>query len=169
MHKDELIKCIKADKHAYCGKPMVLSMEKVVEVRAAMEEYHYNKTAQIVFHNRYFPTSLRAKELIDAGKIDKIFSFRAAYLYPGSSVGTRHATWRFFPEIKGIETLFDAGSYILDLFVSLFGRKYDSVFAASQIEFSQRPSMDGKAIVDITVDDAPHMIMKLKKWRCWDH
>lgn len=68
MHKDALIKCIKAGKNVYCEKPMVLSMEEVAEVKAAMEEYHYDKTAQVVFHNRYFPTSLRARELIDEGR-----------------------------------------------------------------------------------------------------
>ncbi len=162
MHKDALIKCIKAGKNVYCEKPMVLSMEEVAEVKAAMEEYHYDKTAQVVFHNRFFPTSLRAKELIDEGRIGKVFSFRAAYLHPGSSVGTRPATWRFLPEMTGMGTLFDAGSHILDLLVSLFGREYDSVLAASQIEFPQRPSVDGKSMVDITVDDATYMIMKLK-------
>ena len=115
MHKDALIKCIKAGKNVYCEKPMVLSMEEVAEVKAAMEEYHYDKTAQVVFHNRYFPTSLRARELIDEGRIGKVFSFRAAYLHPGSSVGTRPATWRFLPEMTGMGTLFDAGSHILDL------------------------------------------------------
>lgn len=162
MHKDALIKCIKAGKNVYCEKPMVLSMEEVAEVKAAMEEYHYDKTAQVVFHNRYFPTSLRARELIDEGRIGKVFSFRAAYLHPGSSVGTRPATWRFLPEMTGMGTLFDAGSHILDLLVSMLGREYDSVLAASQIEFPQRPSMDGKSMVDITVDDATYMIMKLK-------
>lgn len=162
MHKDALIKCIKAGKNVYCEKPMVLSMEEVAEVKAAMEEYHYDKTAQVVFHNRYFPTSLRARELIDEGRIGKVFSFRAAYLHPGSSVGTRPATWRFLPEMTGMGTLFDAGSHILDLLVSMLGREYDSVLAASQIEFPQRPSMDGKSMVDITVDDTTYMIMKLK-------
>ena len=49
MHKYALIKCIKAGKNVYCEKPMVLSMEEVAEVKAAMEEYHYDKTAQVVF------------------------------------------------------------------------------------------------------------------------
>ena len=162
MHKDAIVKCIKAGKHIYCEKPMVLSLEEAREVQQATQDYHYSKTAQMVFHNRFFPTSLRAKELIDEGRIGKIFSFRAAYLHPGSSVGTRPATWRFLPEMTGMGTLFDAGSHVLDLLASLFGREYAGVLAASQIEFPQRPSVDGKTTVDITVDDATYMILKLK-------
>ena len=161
MHKDEIIKCIRAGKHIYCEKPMVLSYEEAKEVEAALKEYKYDKTAQMVFHNRYFPTSLRAREIIDEGRIGKVFSFRAAYLHPGSSVGSRPATWRFLPEMTGMGTLFDAGSHVLDLLVSMLGKEYASVFAASQIVFPQRPSMDGKSMVDIAVDDATYMILKL--------
>lgn len=162
LHKDAVLKCIKAGKHIYCEKPMVLSLAEAEEIRNAMEKYGYHKTAQMVFHNRYFSTSLRAKELIDAGRIGKVFSFRAAYLHPGSSVGTRPATWRFLPETAGMGTLFDAGSHVLDLMYFLLGPEYASVLAAQQIEFPQRPSPDGKEMVDISVDDATYMIFKLK-------
>ncbi|GHU61827.1 oxidoreductase [Spirochaetia bacterium] len=162
LHKDAILKCIKAGKHIYCEKPMVLNCDEAKEIERALKEHHYNKTAQMVFHNRYFPTSLRAKEIIEQGHIGRILTFRACYLHPGSSVGSRPATWRFLPEMTGGGTLFDAGSHVLDLLVSLLGREYASVLAASQIAFPQRPSVDGKSMVDITVDDATYMIMKLK-------
>lgn len=162
MHKDAIIKGIRAGKHIYCEKPMVLNYDEAKEVEAAVKETGYGKTAQMVFHNRYFPTSLRAKELIDEGRIGRIFSFRAAYLHPGSSVQSRPATWRFLPEMTGMGTLFDAGSHVLDLMVSMLGREYASVMAASQIVHPQRPSLDGKSVVDITVDDATYMIVKMK-------
>jgi predicted dehydrogenase len=161
-HKDAIIKSIKAGKNIYCEKPMVLSYEEAKEVEAAIKEYKYAGTAQMVFHNRYFPATLRAREIIDEGRVGRVLSFRAAYLHPGSSVGSRPATWRFLPEMTGMGTLFDIGSHILDLLVSLLGREYASVCASSQIAFPQRPSVDGKSTVNITVDDATYMIMKLK-------
>ena len=162
MHKNAIIKGIRAGKHIYCEKPMVLSYDEAKEVEAVIAETGYDKTAQLVFHNRYFPTSMRAKELIDNGDIGRVYSFRAAYLHPGSAERNRPATWRFLPELTGMGTLFDTGSHVLDLIMCMLGREYASVSAASQILHPQRPSPDGKSMVDITVDDATYLIMKMK-------
>ena len=163
LHKEELIKCIKAGKNVYCEKPMVLSIDEAQEVKEALRKYNYSGTAQIVFHNRFFPTSLRAKELIDAGRLGKILSFRASYLNPGASTEAAPATWRYQADIAGRGTLYDLGSHILDLLSFLLGQEFSSVMASSQIAFPARKSVDGQSTVRITVDDATYLIMKLKE------
>lgn len=162
MHKDELIKCIKANKHIYCEKPLVLSCDEAEEVRAAMERYDYKKTAQIVYHNRFFPAMMRAKQLIDEGRVGNIFSFRVAYLSASSASEAKPAAWRYLAGMAGMGTLFDLGSHSLDLLAYLVGREYSSVFAATQTLHGKRPSLDGSGMVDIDVDDAAYMIVKLK-------
>lgn len=166
LHKDAILRAIRAGKHIYCEKPMVISPGEAQEVEAALKRNDYKATAQMVFHNRYYPTSLRARQIIDEGRIGRVLSFRAAYLHPGSSVGSRPATWRFLPELTGAGTLFDAGSHVLDLLYSLLGDRFQSVLAAQQIAFDKRPSMDGTRMVDVTVDDATYMIVRLKGGAC---
>ena len=51
------------------------------EIRAALKGY--TGTAQMVFNNRFFPATMRAKQLATEGLLGQPLTFRGAYLHAG--------------------------------------------------------------------------------------
>ncbi len=49
----------------------------------------YRGTAQMVFQNRFFPATMRAKQLVAEGALGEVLGFRACYLHGGSAAPTR--------------------------------------------------------------------------------
>jgi len=92
LHKDALLSAMRHGKHVYCDKPLVATMAEAEEVRAALGEYR--GTAQMTFHLRFFPATLRAKQLIDEGALGQILGFRAAFLHGGSADPNAPLKWK---------------------------------------------------------------------------
>ena len=66
LHKEALLSAIAHQKHIYCDKPLVATMAEAEEIRAALAGYR--GTAQMVFQNRFFPATMRAKQLVAEGR-----------------------------------------------------------------------------------------------------
>lgn len=65
-HKDGIIRALKANKNVYCGKPLATSYEETKEIIKTLD--HYDVITQMAFQYRFFPATMRAKELIEEGK-----------------------------------------------------------------------------------------------------
>ena len=50
-------------------------------------------TAQVVFNNRRLPAVMRAKELIEEGRLGRILSFRFDYIHASAADPNRPAGW----------------------------------------------------------------------------
>ena len=157
-HKDAVLKALKAGKHVYCDKPLAISYEETKEITDLLDQY--NSITQVALQYRYFPATLRAKELIEEGRIGKIMSFRASYLHSGSVDPKKPIGWKQDKKFGGGGVLFDLGSHIIDLMYYLLG-EYDSVFAKTEVIYPKRPDKSGN-MVDIEVDDVAFMIFKMK-------
>ncbi|HUX02761.1 MAG TPA: Gfo/Idh/MocA family oxidoreductase [Phycisphaerae bacterium] len=138
LHKDELVSAMKHGKHIYCEKPLVATMDEAREIEAALKDYR--GTAQIVFHNRFFPATMRARQMIEAGFLGKVLEYRAAYLHAGSASAKTPLKWKLSGAAGG-GVITDLASHVFDLVHLLLG-DYDRLMAATCIAYAERPSPD---------------------------
>lgn len=157
-HYETLKKAIAAGKHIYCEKPLCISYEQASEIEKLAREKGI--TAQIVFNNRFLPAVMRAKQLIDEGRLGRILSFRCEYLHASATDPDKNAGWKQNRDICGAGTLFDLGSHTVDMMYYLCG-DIVSVKASSQIAFPERKGMNGE-IWKTNADEAFYMICKTK-------
>ena len=158
FHKDAVLKALEAGKNVYCDKPLATSYEETKEITGVLEKY--NTTTQMALQYRFFPATMRAKELLKEGKIGRIMSFRSCYLHSGSVDPNKPIGWKQDKKFGGGGVLFDLGSHILDVMYYLLG-EYSSIFAKTEVIYPQRPDKNGK-MIDIEADDLALMIVKMK-------
>ena len=140
-HFDVILKALDAKKNIYCEKPLVISSEQAEKVIEKLENVG-TPVCSVVFHNRFSPAVLRAKQLISDGRIGKIMSFRCAYLHNSNIDPNKNAGWKQTAGLGG-GVLFDLGSHAIDLMRFLCG-DIASVSGKSQIFFPVRKGMDGE-------------------------
>ena len=158
FHFESLKKAIAAGKHIYCEKPLCISLSEAEEVAELARKS--DKIHNIVFNNRYIPAIMRAKELVDEGRLGRILSFRIDYQHSSATVITKNAGWKQDREICGGGVLFDLGSHVIDLIYHLCGR-FTSVCAATQIAFPVRAGRDGRPW-ETNADEAVYMLARLE-------
>ncbi|MCL2814192.1 MAG: Gfo/Idh/MocA family oxidoreductase [Oscillospiraceae bacterium] len=143
-HFELLIKALGAGKHIYCEKPLVISGAQAKEVIKKLEETNKDKKllCGMVFHNRFSPAVLRAKQLIEEGRLGSIISFRVAYRHNSNLDQNKKAGWKQTAESGG-GVLFDLGSHAIDMARFLCG-EIESLSGKSQIYFPVRKGIDGE-------------------------
>ncbi len=157
-HYATLKKAIAAGKHIYCEKPLCVSAAEAREI--ADEAQKSGKICNIVFNNRFIAPILRARQLIDEGKIGKVLSFSAEYLHNSCTDTERPAGWKQNSDICGGGVLFDLGSHVIDLIYSLCG-EFEAVSGMSQIAYPTRRGADGN-IWQTNADEAFYMTARLR-------
>ena len=138
LHKEALLSAMKHGKHIYCDKPLVAMMDDAREVEAALKDYR--GTAQMTFHNRFFPATMRARQVVEAGFLGKVLEYRAAYLHAGSASAKAPLKWKLSAAAGG-GVIADLASHVFDLVHFLLG-DYDRLTAATCIAYAERPSPD---------------------------
>ena len=138
LHKDMLLSAIKNNKHIYCDKPLVINADEAAQIKQALPGY--TGIAQMTFQNRFFPATMRAVQLAREGFLGDVHEFRASYLHSGNATAATPLKWKLSAKHGG-GVIADLGAHILDLIHALLG-EYDSLFAASRIVYTQRPSAE---------------------------
>ena len=133
-HYNTLKKAIAAGKHIYCEKPLCINYQQAKEIEALAKSAGI--TSRIVFNNRFLPAVMKAKELIEGGRLGRILSFRCEYLHSSAADPEKKAGWKQNSDICGAGTLFDLGSHAIDMMQFLCGNII-SVKGASQIAFPE--------------------------------
>ncbi len=145
-HFEAVMSAIKNNKHIYCDKPLTATLSEAIEIGKALQ--NYTGIAQMTLQNRFFPSTLRAKQMIEAGLIGDILEFRGAYLHSGSADPKAPLKWKL-----EAGTVADLGSHIIDLMNWLIG-PFDSVSAATHIAYPMRPAADDPAkSLPVTAED----------------
>jgi predicted dehydrogenase len=158
-HKEQLLSAIRHGKHVYCEKPLTATMAEAGEVRAALDGY--TGTGQMTFHWRFFPATLRARQLIEEGFLGRVLQFRACFLHASSADPHTPLKWKLSAR-RGGGVIADLGSHILDLAHHLLG-DYDALCAESRIAFPQRPSPDDpKRMVPVDAEDCVILLARMK-------
>ena len=146
-HMPALRAAIAAGKHIYVEKPVTASLAEADELETLLPGY--DGKAQTVLQNRFFPATLRAKQLVDEGFLGPVTHFRAAYLHSGSVDPNKAVNWKSTAAAGG-GVIRDLGVHILDLLWWLIG-PFESACCTSRIWSPQRPSLD-KPGTKMTID-----------------
>ncbi len=158
-HREALLSALRHQKHVYCDKPLVATMDEAEEVRQALAGYR--GTAQMTFQNRFFPATLRAKQLIDAGLLGQPLEFRACYLHAGSADPDAPLKWKLTAAAGG-GVIADLASHVLDLLAHFLG-PFAAVMAQTKIAYPQRPSAAGSS--ESAAVDAEDCVLALARMR----
>ena len=146
LHLEEIEKALKADKHILCEKPLGISLEEAEKVLSLIKGK--DKCYGMVFNNRHLPCIIRAKQIVEEGKLGRILSFRCAYRHSSGTDPKKNAGWKQNKDICGAGVLFDLGSHVIDLLSCVLGDKEENrisnVKSVSQIGFETRKGADGK-------------------------
>ncbi len=161
-HYETLKKAIAKGKHIYCEKPLCTTRAQAEEIAALAREK--GVICAVVFNTRFLLPVMRAKELVEEGRIGEIVSFRGAFLHSSSADPNKPAGWKQNKDICGGGVLFDLGSHIIDL-IYLLGGEFESVSGLSQIAYKTRRGMDG-GLWETNADEAFYMTARLKSGAC---
>ena len=115
---DLTIKCLDLKKHVFCEKP---PGRTVNDVRRMQEAEKRNPSGKLMFgfNHRYHPGIMKAKAIVDSGRLGKILTLRGLY---GKSGGKSFPdSWRNDVSISGGGILLDQGIHMLDLFNFFLG------------------------------------------------
>ena len=157
FHRDHLLSAMAAGKHIYCEKPLVASLNEAREVEAALASYR--GTHQMCLQNRFFPATMRAKQLVDEGFLGQLLSFRASYLHSGSADPNAPLKWKLDRAMGG-GVLLDLGSHVIDLVRHLCG-EFQEVLMDSAIAYPERPSTsDPNRKVAVEAEDLAVLLVR---------
>ena len=142
LHCEQLLAAIEAGVHIYCDKPLVVTEEEADRIEAALR--CYGGIGQMTLQYRFYPATLRAKQLIEEGYIGEVIGFRAAYLHAGSVDPHKPMGWKQLKS-EGGGVLRDLGSHVLDLIDHLIG-PLEGVLAKTRILYERRPNQGGEMV-----------------------
>lgn len=168
LHKDIVVAAAKNGKQIFCEKPIALNYAEAREMYEAAEKagvLHY------LNHNyRRTPAVAFARQLIEQGKIGRIFHWCGAYLQDWITDPNFNLTWHLQKQFAGAGPHYDLNSHSVDLARYLIG-EVDSVSAMMKTFIEERPlaSKDAgtfkagsvsKEKGKVTVDDASFMVVE---------
>ena len=140
-----------AGKHIFCEKPLGRSPEESKAMLDAAEKAGVKH--MVGFNYRFLPAIRLARELIEKGKLGRIYHYRATYLQEWV-LPHYHTpmTWRLEKDVAGCGALGDLGTHLIDLGRFLVG-EIEMVGAMTRIFTDQRPTADG-SMAPVEIDDA---------------
>ena len=107
------ITSINRHKHVFCEKPPGCNVQDVRDIITA-EKTNGNVKLMFGFNHRFHPGIIKAKAIVDNGRLGKIINIRGLY---GKSGGMNFRnSWRNNKHISGGGILLDQGIHMLDLF-----------------------------------------------------
>ena len=156
-HYETVKKALLAGKHVYCEKPLCVTYAEAKELSLIAKKS--GLICNVVFNNRFISPIIRAKQLIDEGRLGRVLSFSCEYLHNSCIDVNRPAGWKQDASVCGGGVLFDLGSHAIDLIYHLCG-EFDSVSGTSQIAYPTRLGIDGNEW-STNADEAFYITAKL--------
>ncbi len=162
FHYETLKKAIAGGKHVLCEKPMCINEVQASEINALPRRE--GQICGMVFNYRWLAPVMRAKQLIDDGRLGRILSFSGSYLHSSATDITRAAGWKQDKDICGGGVLFDLGSHVIDLLGFLCGRLIE-VSGMSQIGYPVRKGRNGERW-QTNADESYYLLGKTEDGAC---
>ncbi|MBP87202.1 MAG: oxidoreductase [Planctomycetaceae bacterium] len=155
LHKEMAIACAEAGKIILCEKPLAMNSEEGEEMCQAVEKAG---VANIVWYNyRRIPAVTLAKQLIEEGKLGRIFHYRANFLQDWTISDDLPqggaALWRLDAAAAGSGVTGDLLAHCIDTAIWLNGG-VSNVSAMTETFIKERKhNLTGK-VEPVTIDDA---------------
>jgi predicted dehydrogenase len=159
LHVDAVLLAARHGKPVYCEKPLTGNLSQALEIQSAIPDL--DRAGQMVFHNRFLPATIRARQMMEAGEIGDPICFRAEYLHSGNVSAAKRMAWKDRKEL-GAGVLYDLGSHAVDMVTWLCGQDIAEVFARQKTLHPMRPSWHDPAVmIKQEADDATLMSVEL--------
>jgi predicted dehydrogenase len=155
MHAEIAIAAAKAGKAILCEKPLALNSQQAEEMVQAVEAA---KVPNLVsFNYRRIPAVTLAKQLIDEGRLGKIFHYRSQFLQDWTISADvpqgGMATWRLDVKAAGSGVTGDLLAHCIDTALWLNGSISD-VSAMTETFIKQRKHAETGKVEQVGIDDA---------------
>lgn len=118
LHATNSLQALEAQKHVVIEKPMALTKSDCEKIIFKALQVH--KQVFCVMQNRYSPPSVWIKEMVDSGKLGKIFMVQINCYWNRDERYYIGNTWHGNKELDG-GTLFTQFSHFIDIMYWLFG------------------------------------------------
>ncbi|MCR9116366.1 MAG: Gfo/Idh/MocA family oxidoreductase [bacterium] len=155
LHKEISIAAAKAGKMILCEKPLAMDVAEGEEMCKAVEEAGVRN--MVWYNYRRAPAVTLAHQLIEQGKLGKIFHYRSVFLQdwtidPDVPQGGA-ATWRLDAEAAGSGVTGDLLAHCIDTAIWLNGKLTD-VSAMTETFVKEREHAETGKKTPVTIDDA---------------
>lgn len=136
VHKAIAIEAAKNGKHIFCEKPLALTLADAREMLQAAESAGVKH--MIGFNYRFLPAVQLAHQLIQSGRLGKIYHFRAWFLQDWIVDPEFPLVWRLQKDVAGSGALGDLGAHLIDMARFLIG-EFKEVIGMSETFIKERP------------------------------
>jgi len=163
-HHDIAMAAAAAGKIVLCEKPLAMNTAEAVEMAEAVEKA--GVANMVWFNYRRVPAISLAKQLIDEGRLGRVFHYRAKYLQdwtisPDVPQGGE-TLWRLDASVAGSGVTGDLLAHSIDTAIWLIGG-FDKVTAMTEIFIKERAMQDEPGVVkEVTIDDACAFLARFK-------
>ncbi|MDD2598735.1 MAG: Gfo/Idh/MocA family oxidoreductase [Kiritimatiellae bacterium] len=155
FHAQIAIAAAKAGKMIVCEKPLALNAAEALAMTEAVEAAGVPNLAS--FNYRRIPAVTLAKQMIDEGRLGKIFHYRANFLQDWTISADvpqgGMATWRLDAKAAGSGVTGDLLAHCIDLALWQNG-PITSVNAMTEIFVKERKSVESGKMEPVVIDDA---------------
>ena len=163
LHKEISIEAAKAGKMILCEKPLAMNAEEGEEMCQAVEAAG---VANMVWYNyRRVPAVTLAKQIIDSGKLGRIFHYRANFLQDWTISADvpqgGEATWRLDVEAAGSGVTGDLLAHCIDTAIWLNG-SINNVTAMTETFVKERVHAETGESQPVGIDDACAFLCRFK-------
>jgi predicted dehydrogenase len=118
LHASQAIQAIRSNKHVVIEKPLALSRKEAEDV--LFEALRHNVLVFGVMQNRYSPPSRWLKEMVDSGRLGRIYSVHINCFWNRDQRYYTPGHWHGTADLDG-GTLFTQFSHFIDIMFWLFG------------------------------------------------
>jgi len=136
LHAEALLSAMAHGKAIYCDKPLTATLSQARDVEQALASYR--GVSQMTFQNRFFPSAMRARQLVQEGRLGDLLQFRLTFLHASNADPSAPLRWKLSGAAGG-GVIADLGSHALDFALFLAG-EIVAVNALTKIAFAERPA-----------------------------
>lgn len=149
-HCEIALAALDAGKIVACEKPLAMNKDEAARMAAAARKS--GRVNTVWFNYRRVPAVAFARQLVDEGRIGKIYHFRATYLQDWTMDPSVPLVWRMDKEVAGSGVTGDLHSHIVDISNYLAG-EIESVAGTSRIFVGERERPEGGR-ASVQIEDA---------------
>ncbi len=117
-HAEQAMMCLNAKNHIVVEKPMTLT--KADAEKVIFKALHVHKHLFVVMQNRYSPSSIWLKEMVESGRLGDIYLVQVNCYWNRDNSYYHKDTWHGDKSLDG-GTLFTQFSHFIDIIYWLFG------------------------------------------------
>ena len=162
LHHDMVLAAASAGKHVFCEKPLAMDVAEAKDMLAAVRKAGVRHF--VAFNYRRCPAVALARQIVEEGRIGRIYHVRACYLQDWIMDPAFPLVWRLKKQVAGSGAHGDINAHSIDMARYITGDEFREVCGMTETFIRKRPlgEMAGEGLRAtksrktgaVTVDDA---------------